>query len=117
VTRATGAIGYEGHSLPAYNPPHNLLKRNLCRDGNFPMNQPPAVEPSPQRWMSRKEAVWLKREALADAALAILATDAEGAESIRRVLESIFVTKPAVALRIAAEAKSGRLRPKYLKSN
>jgi hypothetical protein len=53
----------------------------------------------------------VKREALADAALAVLATDAEGAKAIQRILDAIFAAKPAVAVRIADEAKSGRLRP------
>lgn len=58
----------------------------------------------------------VKRQALADAALAVLATGAEGSESIQRILDSIFSAKPAVAVRIAAEARSGKLRPTYLKS-
>jgi hypothetical protein len=59
----------------------------------------------------------VKREALADAALAVLATDAEGAKAIQRILDTIFAAKPAVAVRIAAEAKSGRLRPVHLQSS
>src|SRR5690606_15501508 len=58
----------------------------------------------------------VKRQALADAALAVLATGTEGSAAIQKVLDSIFSAKPAVALRIAAEAKSGRLRPMHLKS-
>ncbi len=55
------------------------------------------------------------RDALADAALAILATDADGASHIRKVLRQIFSDKPGAPLRIEADARSGKLKPRFLK--
>jgi hypothetical protein len=56
------------------------------------------------------------REALADAALALLATDGPGAEEIRRVLGQVFAGRVGVPGTVTARAKSGRLRPKLVKS-
>lgn len=55
------------------------------------------------------------RTALADAAIAILATDGLGAEEIRRVLASVFDGKAGVPLTVSSNARSGRLKPKLLK--
>ncbi|MBN7764086.1 hypothetical protein JYP52_23395 [Nitratireductor aquibiodomus] len=55
------------------------------------------------------------RDALADAAMAILATDADGATHIRKVLRQIFNDKPGAPLRIEADARSGKLKPRFLK--
>lgn len=57
----------------------------------------------------------VRREALADAAQAILATGAEGAAAIEKLLMQIFPAKPAVVVGIIADARSGRLKPKLLK--
>lgn len=58
----------------------------------------------------------LMRDALADAAQAILATGADGSETIKRLLHKIFAEKPAVVDRIVAGSRSGKLKPKLLKS-
>jgi len=55
------------------------------------------------------------RDALADAALAILATDAPGADEIRRILSRIFEGRAGVTDTVTARARSGRLRPRLLK--
>lgn len=55
------------------------------------------------------------RAALADAAIAILATNANGADEIRSVLSRIFSDKPGAALTISARAASGRIKPKLLR--
>lgn len=55
------------------------------------------------------------RDALADAALAILATDAPGSDEIRRVLARIFAGRAGVPGTVTARARSGRLRPKHLR--
>jgi hypothetical protein len=54
------------------------------------------------------------REALADAALLILAGDLAGAENVRRYLQGVFREQPGAPLSIEAAAKSGRLKPKYI---
>lgn len=56
------------------------------------------------------------REALADAALALLATDGPGADEIRNVLRRIFAGRAGVPGTVSAKARSGRLKPKRLKS-
>lgn len=56
------------------------------------------------------------REALADAALALLATDGPGAEEIRHVLAKVFAGRVGVPGTVTAKAKAGRLKPKLLKS-
>lgn len=55
------------------------------------------------------------RDALADAALAILATDAPGVDEIRRILAAVFPSKPGVPMTVAANARSGKLKPKLLR--
>ena len=55
------------------------------------------------------------RAALADAAIAILATDANGSKEIQTVLNRIFSDKPGAALTISARAASGRIKPKLLR--
>lgn len=52
------------------------------------------------------------RDALADAALMILATGAPGAEEVRRVLAAIFEERPGVPLDVENRARRGRLKPK-----
>lgn len=54
------------------------------------------------------------RDALADAALMILATDAAGADQVRAVLGIVFAARPGVPLAVERKAKSGRLRPKLI---
>lgn len=54
------------------------------------------------------------RNALADAALMILATDAPGAAQILTVLEKVFASKPGVPLTVQHRARSGKLRPKMI---
>ena len=55
------------------------------------------------------------REALADAALMILASDAPGADQVRRVLALAFRGKVGVPLTVEAKARTGKLRPKLVK--
>lgn len=54
------------------------------------------------------------RDALADAALMILATSAPGTKSIRKVLRQIFATRPGVPMTVEAKAKRGKLKPKLI---
>lgn len=54
------------------------------------------------------------RNALADAALMILATDAPGAAQILTVLGKVFASKPGVPLTVQNRARSGKLRPKMI---
>lgn len=54
------------------------------------------------------------REALADAALMILATDAPGADQVRTVLAAVFASRPGAPIAIENKAKRGRLRPRLL---
>lgn len=55
------------------------------------------------------------RDALADAALLILATDGAGADHIRTVLGTVFRQMPGAVLTIENKAKTGRLKPKLIK--
>lgn len=55
------------------------------------------------------------RNALADAAIAILATDGQGANEIKSVLSHVFRDKPGAAMTISMKAASGRIKPKLLK--
>lgn len=55
------------------------------------------------------------RDALADAAIAILATNSAGSDEIKKVLSSIFRDKPGVPMTTAQHAKSGKLKTKLLK--
>lgn len=52
------------------------------------------------------------RDALADAALMMLAIDAPGSELVRQVLASVFHKRPGVPMKVEQRARSGRLRPK-----
>ena len=52
------------------------------------------------------------RDALADAALMLLAVDGPGAEQIRNVLGQVFAARPGVVLKISADARRGKLKPK-----
>jgi len=54
------------------------------------------------------------RDALADAAIMLLASDAKGADSIRAYLSKVFPTMPGVPLTVTARAKSGELKPKLI---
>lgn len=54
------------------------------------------------------------RQALADAALMILAADAPGADAIRKVLADVFQARPGAPLSIETRARRGRLRPKLI---
>lgn len=54
------------------------------------------------------------REALADAALMILVTDAPGADQVRAALGKIFEKRPGVPLMIETKAKGGKLRTKLI---
>lgn len=54
------------------------------------------------------------RDALADAATMILATGAPGAEHIRKVLATIFESRPGAPLSIEMNAKGGKLRTKLI---
>jgi len=56
------------------------------------------------------------RAALADAALAILALDAPGADKVRSVLGQAFPGRAGVPGTVTAKAKAGTLRPRLLKS-
>ena len=57
------------------------------------------------------------REALADAAIALLAVDGPGSEQIRHVLGRVFAGRSGVPGTVTARAKAGTLRPKHLKSS
>ena len=54
------------------------------------------------------------REALADAAIMILASGAEGSASIERYLNKVFHDQSGAVLTIKANARSGRLKPRLL---
>jgi hypothetical protein len=53
-------------------------------------------------------------QALADAALMILATGAPGADQVRTVLATIFAKRPGVPISVENKAKRGKLRPKLI---
>lgn len=55
------------------------------------------------------------REALADAALMLLATDGPGSEEISTYLRKIFTDQPSAPLTIQARAKSGALKPRLIR--
>jgi hypothetical protein len=55
------------------------------------------------------------RDALADAALMLLAVDGPGSAEIRNVLARVFAARPGVVLKVSADAKRGKLRPRLLK--
>lgn len=51
------------------------------------------------------------REVLSDAALMLLAIGGPGAAEIEAYLCKVFADRPAVALRVRARAKAGKLKP------
>lgn len=53
-------------------------------------------------------------QALADAALMILATGAPGADQVRTVLATIFAQRPGVPIAVENKAKRGKLKPKLI---
>jgi len=55
------------------------------------------------------------RDALADAAIMLLAAGAPGSEMVEAYLRSIFSDQIGAPLTIKARAKSGQLKPKLLK--
>ena len=55
------------------------------------------------------------REALADAALIILAKDLPGADQVRKYLAGVFRTQMGAILTLQARIKSGNMRPRLLK--
>lgn len=57
------------------------------------------------------------REALADAALALLAVDGPGSDQIRHVLGRVFDGRVGVPGTGTARAKAGTLKPRLLKSS
>ncbi len=57
------------------------------------------------------------RDALADAALMILAIGAPGADQVREVLARAFPHMPGLPLTIGSQATSGALRPKLFGDN
>lgn len=54
------------------------------------------------------------RDALADAALMILATNGPGAEQVRHVLRTVFKGRAGVAISVEVSARQGKLHPKML---
>lgn len=55
------------------------------------------------------------REALADAAIMLLASGADGSAAIEKYLERVFSDQAGAPLTIKARAKAGLLKPKLLK--
>lgn len=55
------------------------------------------------------------RDALADAALMILATDGPGADQVRTVLAAVFQKRPGVPMTVEMRARRGKLRPKLVR--
>ncbi|WP_206516942.1 hypothetical protein [Mesorhizobium sp. M1A.F.Ca.IN.022.07.1.1] len=53
-------------------------------------------------------------QALSDAALMILVTDAPGADQVRKVLQTIFEQRPGVPISVENRAKQGKLKPKLI---
>jgi hypothetical protein len=56
------------------------------------------------------------RDALADAAIMILAADGPGADEVRAVLGAVFDSRPGVPLTVTQRIRSGTLRPKLFAS-
>ena len=54
------------------------------------------------------------RDALADAAIMLLASKGPGADAIRSYLAKVFPAMPGVPLTVTARATSGELKPKLL---
>lgn len=59
--------------------------------------------------------VTTSREALADAALMILASNSAGSEAIRAYLRAVYRTQPGAPLTLEGWIKSGVMKPKLLK--
>jgi hypothetical protein len=57
------------------------------------------------------------REALADAAMHILATGGEGAEEIRSVLRAVFGGQVGAPLTIESHVKSGKIKSKFFNAS
>lgn len=57
------------------------------------------------------------REALADAAIAILTNGGEGSDEIVRVLTSVFSSHAGTPITVAAHVRSGQIKPKFYKSS
>ena len=57
------------------------------------------------------------RDALADAALSILAVGGPGTEEIRKVLRSVFHAHVGTPMTVEVHARSGKLKPKFYKSS
>jgi len=57
------------------------------------------------------------RDALADAALMLLAVGGPGADQVRHVLATVFAARPGVPLKVEQQARSGKLRPKLIGRN
>lgn len=55
------------------------------------------------------------RDALADAALMLLAVDGPGSEQIQAILGKVFAARPGVVLSVAAAAKKGKLKTKLFR--
>lgn len=56
------------------------------------------------------------RAALADAAMAILASDGPGADEVRRVLRSVFHAHAGTPMTVEAHIHSGKIKPTFHKS-
>lgn len=56
------------------------------------------------------------RDALADAALMLLAVDGPGAEQIETVLYNVFQTNPGTVLRVIRDVKEGKMRSKLVQA-
>lgn len=56
------------------------------------------------------------RDALADAALMMLATDAPGADHVRAVLAAVFAARPGVPMTIETRARRGKLKPRLMRA-
>ncbi|TIR28178.1 MAG: hypothetical protein E5X35_31700 [Mesorhizobium sp.] len=105
-----------------------LADRNAPAPGSFTSLQPAerrayfsaAKRQSRSRERAAKAAGALQpttaniREALADAALMILAVDAPGADLVREVLSNVFSKRPGVPVTVQMKARSGKLRPKLV---
>lgn len=55
------------------------------------------------------------RDALADAALMLLAVDGPGAKQIETVLHRAFQTKPETVLKLISDIRKGKLLPKLVR--
>jgi hypothetical protein len=55
------------------------------------------------------------RDALAHAALMLLAVDGPGSQQVQAVLGKVFAARPGVVLTVTAAAKRGKLKPKLFR--